>query len=105
MYDNKLDNTPLQRAFDKAAREENLDPRGLPMDMIARMEATIRANPDEYPEINAALDRIEARRVRPENLSNLRLTAPTREGMAARRTFRRRQCRLMRSYKKLDIKD
>lgn len=61
MYDNKLDNTPMQRAFDKAAREENLDPRGLPMDMIARMEATIRANPDEYPEINAALGRIEAK--------------------------------------------
>jgi hypothetical protein len=52
----------LSAALDRAIRSENADPQGLPADILAAMEADIRANRDRYPAVNAALDRIEAER-------------------------------------------
>lgn len=52
----------LQRALDAAIAAENRDPQGLPADILAGMEADIRANPDKYPAINAVLAKLDSER-------------------------------------------
>lgn len=45
----------LQTALDRAVKAENENPQGLPADFLSGMEADIRANPEKYPLITAAL--------------------------------------------------
>lgn len=47
--------TPLERATDRAIAAENANPRGLPADIMADMEADILANPEKYPEVHRLL--------------------------------------------------
>lgn len=57
-----MNDRELVRATDRAIAAENRDPQGLPADILAGMDADIRANPDRYPAINAALAKIDATR-------------------------------------------
>lgn len=45
----------LSKSLDKAIREENANPQGLPADIMAGMEQDIRSNPDKYPAVAALL--------------------------------------------------
>lgn len=47
--------TPLDRAVDRAIARENANPKGLPDDIMAGMEADILANPEKYPLLSKLL--------------------------------------------------
>lgn len=50
-----MNDSKLSRAVDRAIAQENANPKGLPDDIIADMDADIRANPDKYPELHKLL--------------------------------------------------
>lgn len=46
----------LQTDLDRAVRDENANPQGLPADILRDMETAIRADRERYPELNNLLE-------------------------------------------------